>query len=106
MSEVEVQELHEKLDRIEKSLLSQKSVLTFEECCQYTGWSESHLYKLTSKRLIPHSKPGGKDIFFEREKIDEFLLKNPIKTQQEINQEANSYVLRKATRENKKTKIR
>lgn len=95
MSNEEVKELHDKLDRIEKRLLSQKSVLTFEECCQYTGWSDSHLYKLTSRRLIPHSKPGGKDIFFEREKIDEYLMKNPVKTKMEVEQEAIQYLFRK-----------
>lgn len=103
MSEVEVKEIKDQLSRMEMLLLSQKSVLTFAECCLYTGWSESHLYKLTSGRIIPHSKPGGKDIFFSRAEIDKWLLKNPVKTDQEIRQEASSYILR--GKEGKKQKI-
>ncbi len=65
-----------RLDRLEKLLLDRKEVLTFEETCDYTGISRSYLYKLTSSGNIPHSKPNGKMIFFERKKIVHWLLQN------------------------------
>ena len=74
----------ERLDRLEKLLIAKKEVLTFEETCDYTGISRSYLYKLTAAGNIPHSKPNGKLIFFERKKIVRWLLQNERKSIQEI----------------------
>ncbi|MEH6405787.1 MAG: helix-turn-helix domain-containing protein [Leeuwenhoekiella sp.] len=68
--------LDERLERIENLLLSSKRVLTLEEACDYTGISRSYLYRLTSKGMIPHSKPNGKLIYFEREELEQWLLQN------------------------------
>ncbi|MEC7263945.1 MAG: hypothetical protein VXW38_09410 [Bacteroidota bacterium] len=46
-------ELMEKLNRIERLLVSNKEVLTFEETCEYMGISRRYLYKLTAARDIP-----------------------------------------------------
>ena len=74
----------ERLDRLERLLIANKEVLTFEETCDYTGISRSYLYKLTSAGHIPHSKPNGKLIFFERKKIVDWLLQNERKPIPEI----------------------
>ncbi|MBU2905204.1 helix-turn-helix domain-containing protein [Arenibacter algicola] len=66
----------ERLDRLEKLLIANKEVLTFEETCDFTGISRSYLYKLTSAGKIPHSKPNGKMLFFEKKKIVDWLLQN------------------------------
>ncbi|MCK0133008.1 helix-turn-helix domain-containing protein [Arenibacter sp. S6351L] len=68
----------ERLDRLERLLTAHKEVLTFEETCDYTGISRSYLYKLTSSGNIPHSKPNGKLIFFEKKKLNDWLLQNSI----------------------------
>ncbi|MDL5512933.1 helix-turn-helix domain-containing protein [Arenibacter sp. M-2] len=68
----------ERLDRLERLMTAHKEVLTFEETCDYTGISRSYLYKLTSSGNIPHSKPNGKMIFFEKEKLNDWLLQNSI----------------------------
>lgn len=83
----------ERLDRIERLLSFHKEVLTFEEACDYTGISRSYLYKLTAAREIPHSKPNGKMIFFERTKLNDWLRRNQCKSKSEIEQEALAYVL-------------
>lgn len=88
-------QLDERLDRIEKLLLGAKKVLTFDELVEYTGLSKSYLYKLTASAKIPHSKPSGKILFFDKEKIDEWLLDNHIKTDQELINEANNYTSKK-----------
>lgn len=85
----------EYLARIEKSLLGIKEVLTFEEACLYTGISRTYMYKLTSTSRIPHSKPNGKFLFFDRKQLDEWLRKNPRKTQAQTEEEALSYIIRK-----------
>ena len=66
----------DRLYRLEKLLIGQKEVLTFDEACDYTGISRSYLYKLTAKGKIPHSKPNGKLLFFEKEKLVNWLLQN------------------------------
>ncbi|SDF15652.1 DNA binding domain-containing protein, excisionase family [Pricia antarctica] len=65
-----------RLDRLEKLVIANKEVPTFEETFYYTGISRSYLYKLTSSGNIPHSKPNGKLIFFEKKKIVRWLLRN------------------------------
>lgn len=54
--------------------ITQKKVLNFEEACQYTGFSHSHMYKLTSEGKIPCNRPYGKLLFFDREELENFLL--------------------------------
>ena len=86
-------ELEQRLDRIERLLSANKEVLTFEEACEYMGISRSFLYKLTSTRKIPHSKPNGKMIFFEKKKLNVWLLQNGRKSKAEIKSEALKYSL-------------
>ena len=89
----------EKLDRIEKLLLEQqtmqKQVLNFNETCKYLELSQSHLYKLTSTGAIPHYKPNGKKIYFQREELDHWLLRNRMDSQDEIEQQAADYLITK-----------
>jgi excisionase family DNA binding protein len=89
--------IEERLDRIERLIIANKKVLTFDEACEYTGISRSYLYKLTSSGVIPFSKPNGKVIFFDKEMLNKWLLKNARKSAGEIKEEALSYVI-----ENKK----
>ena len=80
----------EKISRIEKLLAFQKEVLTFNEAVLYTGLSKSFLYKITSRREISYFKPGGKLIYFKKQTLIDWMQKNPINTQEEIDMEASS----------------
>jgi excisionase family DNA binding protein len=91
---MDIIKIDQRLDKIEKLLLSRKRVLTFEEACEYTGIKSSYMYKLTSTQIIPHSKPNGKVIFFDKEKLDNWLLKNETKSKTDIENKALSYTLR------------
>ena len=51
-------------------------VLTFEQGCSYLGYAKSYVYKLTSAGILPYSKPNGKSIFFDREKLEAWMLSN------------------------------
>tara|TARA_R110001606_G_scaffold260183_1_gene407921 strand:+ start:5669 stop:6058 length:390 start_codon:yes stop_codon:yes gene_type:complete len=88
----------ERLDRLERLLIANKEVLTFEETCDYTGISRSYLYKLTASGNIPHSKPNGKMLFFERAKLNTWLLQNGRKSKSEIETEALNYTFNKKRR--------
>lgn len=70
-----------------------KKVLTFDEAANYMGMSKSCLYKLTSQKIVPHYKPNGKMIYFEREELETYLLSVRVKTQSEIDEAASTYVV-------------
>jgi|GEM_PF-524089 len=72
-------------------LLVRKDVLTLEEVLAYTRLSESHLYKLTAKRKIPHYKQG-KLLYFIREEIDRWRTAFKVKTKEELEAEAISRI--------------
>jgi excisionase family DNA binding protein len=84
-----------KLNRIEKHIFGLKAILNVEELSDYTGFKKSYIYKLVHTNAIPFSKPSGKILFFERKKIDEWLLKNSHKSNDEIQQEVIEFSLRK-----------
>ncbi|WP_229714443.1 MULTISPECIES: helix-turn-helix domain-containing protein [Flavobacteriaceae] len=71
----------------------QKQVLNFNETCKYLELSQSHLYKLTSTAAIPHYKPNGKKLYFQREELDQWLLRNRMDSQDEIEQQAANYLM-------------
>ncbi len=84
--------LDERLSHMEsliiQSGIAQKRVLTLKEAATYSGRSISNLYKLTSTGAIPHSKPEGKVVYFDRLELEEWLLRNPVKTVAKIEMEA------------------
>ena len=84
-----------KLNRIEKHIFGLKEILNVEELADYTGFKKSYIYKLVHSNSIAFSKPNGKVLFFERKKIDEWLLKNSHKSNDEIQHEAIEFSLRK-----------
>lgn len=93
---METEEILNRLNRIERnSLLAAKNVLTFNDVALLTGLSKSHLYKLTSSGQIPHYKPAGKQLYFDRVEVEAWLKQNRIATQNEIESEATTYVVTK-----------
>jgi len=82
----------QQLARIERLLTGQKDTLTLEETSAYSGISKSYLYKLTSGGTIPHYKPEGKTIYFDRAELDAWLKRNRVKTAEEIEQQAATHV--------------
>ena len=88
----------ERLNAIERKLdelaVANKEVLNLKEAARYLNMSCSHLYKLTSAKEIPHYKPRGKQVFFERKELDRWLLQNRQTTKAEMEQAAIDYVVK------------
>ncbi len=84
----------EKLNQLfaEQNLLK-KEILNLEEASTYLGVSKSNLYKKTSASKIPHYKPEGKIIYFRREELDQWMLRNRQSTVDEIMDKAASLIL-------------
>jgi excisionase family DNA binding protein len=88
--------IDDRLRNIESLLLSQKVVLNFNEVAIYTGLSKSYLYKLTSTAGIPCYKPQGKQIYFNKQEIDLWLLQNRKATNLELENQASTFVTLKS----------
>ena len=89
-----------RIDHDKMIYILQKDTLTVGEACIYLGISTSFMYKLTSARLIPHSVPNGKVMFFERLELDKWALKNKRKCREEIEKEAQEIVTKNHKRNN------
>jgi len=95
----------ERLNTIESLLRSSKKtdpvlnapvneIFNMAQAADYLGLAKSTVYKMTSSRLIPHSKVSKK-IIFKRNELEEWITKHKVKTKEEIEQEANAYLSRR-----------
>jgi len=75
-----------------------KNVLNLEEACAYLGYKKSYLYKLTSAGIVPHSKPNGKRIFFDKAKLEAWMLSNPSTSLTDKKTMASTYVTSKSNK--------
>lgn len=92
-----VQSNEERLRNIENLLSLSKTVLNINEVANLTGLSKSTLYKLTCTNQIPHYKQS-KHLFFDRVETESWLKSHRIKTADEIDREASTYVTLKTGR--------
>ena len=69
-------------------LIAQKEVLSASEAATYMNVSLSHLYKLTAERKVPHFKPMGKMVYFNRPELEKWLQTNRVATDCELEAQA------------------
>mgnify|MGYP001518330194 FL=1 len=74
-----------------KEQLDRKEVLNVEEAALMLRVSKSRVYHLVSSREIPHYK-NGKNVLFKKSEIEEWLLRDRIPTNNEIDSKAATYV--------------
>jgi excisionase family DNA binding protein len=82
-------------DNVDSLLLQPKEVLNVKELAALTKLSVSCIYHLCQQRKIPHSRPTGKILRFDRSKILQWLLSNEVPIIEDIEQEAINYVANK-----------
>ena len=87
MSKKEIEQLEKRIDRIEKRLelleMETKELKSVDpgiieerfKSIEETLYSTSMLYKLTCNGEIPHFKPRGKTIFFEKKELIKWIKK-------------------------------
>lgn len=91
-TEPTMQELSDKLDRISQyTLIAAKSVLDLNEAALFTGFSVGHIYRLTSKKQIPHFKKSRK-LYFKKNELEDWMLENKITSSNDISSRAATYV--------------
>jgi excisionase family DNA binding protein len=89
------QETDTRISALETLYLNQKEILNFDEASVYLRMSKSTLYKLTSKKEIPHYKPN-RYIYFERVELDRWIRAAAVKTEEQLNDQVNAYTMSKA----------
>lgn len=90
---VTLQAVIDRIDILTSAVLSNKQTLSIDEAAAYTGLSISYIYKLTSTQEIPHYKPRGKMIYFDRSELEEWLRQGKVSSHQEIERKAISHVM-------------
>ncbi len=89
----------QRLEALENGLkmagLASKEVLTFEEAATFTGLSRSYLYKLTSTKQVPHYKPSGKVVYFNRAELEAWLQSRRVDTADEVGAQAQIHCMTK-----------
>jgi excisionase family DNA binding protein len=69
---------------LDMGTIMQKSVLTAQEAALYLGWSISYLYKKTMLRDVPHYKPEGKKLYFDRLELESWMKRNRVASKDEL----------------------
>ena len=88
------QSIESRVSKLEQSLFIVKSILSFDEASEFLNLSKSYLYKLTSSGQIPHYKPQGKMLYFEKSELESWLRQNPVKTNLQFLQEAELHLMK------------
>lgn len=81
-----------KLNNLEQQFKQDEKPFSLIEASKYLNVSKSYLYKLTSAKKITHFKPNGKKIYFQKSDLNNWIYRNKMKSDSEIDQEANDYV--------------
>lgn len=100
----DLESLHNQLDRIESLLTSrpqpvkkqrEKSdkIMNVTETAAFLNVSKQHVYHLVHQGNIPHCKIGKRTLFRQRD-IEGWIAKRYVKTNAEIEQEADLWLLR------------
>ena len=74
--------VNERVKSLEDAIYTTKEILNMKDVCQYLDISQSLLYKLTCTGEIPHFKPRGKMIFFEKKELIAWIKRNKVNDQE------------------------
>ena len=75
-----IQTIENYIAQLKERIWAVKEVLTTAEASAYLGLSESYIYKLTSLKQIPHYKPNGKLVYFNRKELCRWAMRNQVQT--------------------------
>ena len=90
----EQQQTEDRIDALEGVFLCQKEIFNFDEAAAYLSMSKSTLYKLTSKKEIPHYKPN-RFVFFEKAELDKWIRAAAVRTEEQLCDQVNAYTMSK-----------
>lgn len=82
-----MEEIQKQLEEIRSlCLCAAKNVLDINDVANLTGFSIGYIYRLTSQHKIPHYKPNGKSLYFDRAELEAWMKQNRVNTTDEAAQ--------------------
>ncbi len=90
---VTLQAVIDRIEMLTNAVLSNKQTLNIEEAAAFTGLAVSYLYKLTSAQEIPHYKPRGKMLYFDRSELEGWLKQGKVNSHAEIERKATAHIV-------------
>lgn len=88
---IAVENLQKEVEKLKSLLYAAKEVLNLEEAAVFLGISKSSLYKMTHNQVVPFYKPNNKMVYFEKSELLKWLRQNPVASQTQISEEAQTY---------------
>lgn len=79
LEKIEPKAIDERLSMLENKFFVTKEMMTTEEVADFLGISLSQIYKFTCNMEIPHYKPRGKMVYFDRKEIIKWMRRNPVR---------------------------
>lgn len=79
-----LKQLEARVETLEKLLSNTKRMLTMNEVCHLTGLSKATIYIKTSQKEIPHYKPTGGKIYFDRSEIEAWMRSGKVHSNDEV----------------------
>ncbi len=67
-------------------------LLKTAEAAEYLGFKVSYLHKLMMRKVIPYYKPNGKQCYFDKKDLDNFLFGVRISSESEAEEVAARYI--------------
>lgn len=90
MKYIDIHNVFEELLQLRKILSLQNFVLLdVNQAADYLKLKPSYIYSLIHKKKIPHYKPNGKRVYFNKIKLKKWIAESKIKTVDEIEKEYN-----------------
>ena len=65
-----------------------KNVWNYDDVVEYTGFTYGSVKNYVSRGEIPHYKPLGGKVFFKKSEIEEWLLRNRVSSNEELETKA------------------
>lgn len=78
-----------------------KMYVGLQEAADYLNVSKSYLYKMTSKKDLPHYKPNGKKIFFAVSDLNSWIESGRVASNNEVSLMAVNHVIANSKPANK-----
>lgn len=95
---IAVENLQKEVEKLKSLLYAAKEVLNLEEAAVFLGISKSSLYKMTHNQVVPFYKPNNKMVYFEKSELLKWLRQNPVASQAQLSEEAQTYLRNAAIR--------
>jgi excisionase family DNA binding protein len=77
---------------IKEEQVNNETLFNTKDACAYLNISKSTIYKLTSNKSIAFYKPNGKNMYFKKEALDNYIKRHKQISNSDIETQTNNYL--------------